>query len=282
MTTSGSGLWNEGFGAIGATLKSLEDAGVTPLGLKKIRSNPALAAQIAKLLAGRERRTKYVYPPEYTGLSSITQQVKLLQQKVPAFAELNADWFLNEGQDWYDSLTLPDAVEGPLVKVWDESVGGCHNALDLIFKAIAKERKFYSYREGQLTPKLLRQCERTTDYEHDMKRVQPGDFLIVPSQVGDRWGGYPVREVRRSYNEGEFGHGSVAGGCLILSHPNRLVRFDELDMDFPGDEFEDPDAGDRLVRVPIFAQNKDGIVFGSTRVDGAYGYYGSVTGFLPQ
>ena len=159
MTTSG--LWNEGYGAIGATLKSLEDAGVTPLGLKKIRSNPELASQIATLLAGRERRTKYVYPSEYKPLG-IIEQVKALQ-KVSAFAELDAAWALNEAQAWYDDLDLPDWIENPLVYVWHESLGGYHNALDLILKAIAKERKFHNHREGQLTPERLRQSEATRE-----------------------------------------------------------------------------------------------------------------------
>lgn len=278
MTTSG--LWNEGFGAIGATIKSLEDAGVTPLGLKKIRSNPELASQIATLLGGRERRTKYVYPPEYKPLG-IVEQVKALQ-KVPAFTELDAAWALNEAQAWYDGLDLPDWIENPLVYVWHESLGGYHNALDLILKAIAKERKFHNYREGQLTPERLRQSEATREAELSLKADQPGDFLIVPSQVGDRWGNYPVKEVRESYEDGEFGHGSVAGGCLILSHPNRMVRFDELDMDFPGDEFDHPDADDRFGRAPIFGFYDGKVGFGTGHVGDAYGGYGSVSGFLPQ
>lgn len=280
MTTSG--LWNEGFGAIGATIKSLEDAGVTSLGLKKIRSNPELASQIAILLAGRERRTKYVYPSEYTGLSPVAQQIKLLQQKVPAFAELDADWFLNEGQDWYDSLTLHDAVEGPLVYVWHEALGGYCATHDIILKALAKERKFHNHREGQLTPERLRQSEATREAELKLKTDQPGGFLIVPSQVGDRWGSYPVKEVRESYDDGEFGHGSVAGGCLVLSHPQRLVRFNELDMDFSGDEFDDADADGRFDRAPRLRFFDGRVEFGTHLVGSAYDIYGSVSGFLPQ
>jgi len=264
-----------------ATWEVLAAAGIGRNDLKKIRSNPELAGQIAKILAIRERRTKYRYPPEYTGLSPIAEQVKALQ-KVPAFAELDAAWFLNEGQDWYDSLTLPDAVEGPLVYVWHEALGGYCATHDIILKAIAKERKFYNYREGQLTTDRFRQCEATREAELSLKADQPGDFLIVPSQVGDRWGNYPVKEVRESYAEGEFGHGSVAGGCLILSHPNRLVRFDELDMDFPGDEFDDPDAGVRFDRAPYFRFYDGEVEFGTVRVGLVSDRYGSVSGFLPQ
>jgi len=182
MTTSG--LWTEGFGAIGATLKSLEDAGVTPDGLKKIRSNPKLAAQIAKLLADRERRTQFIYPSQYQPLSILDQVQKL--QQVPAFAELDATWVLNKAQAWYKSLLLPDWVENPLVYVWHEALGGYHATHDLVLNAIAKQRKFHNYREGKLTEKYLQQHELTRRAEAKLKAHQPGGFLVVPSQAGER------------------------------------------------------------------------------------------------
>ncbi len=278
MTTSG--LWNEGFGAVGATLKSLEDAGVTALGLKKIRSNPELAVQIATLLAGRERRTKYTYPPEYKPLG-IIDQIKALQ-KVSAFAELDADWALNEAEAWYDNLVLPDWIENPLVYVWHEALGGYHNTQELVLKAIAKERKFHNYREGQLIPERLRQCDETREAELKLKADQPGDFLIVPSQAGDRWGNYSVKEVRESYDEGEFGLDGIAEGCRVISHPDRLVRFNELDMDCPGAELNNPDADVRFDLAPFFEFHDGMVKFGMSHVGSASVSYGSASGVLPQ
>lgn len=49
-----SGLWNAGFGEIGATLKSLEDAGVTIDHLAMIRSDEELAKKIADLCRATE------------------------------------------------------------------------------------------------------------------------------------------------------------------------------------------------------------------------------------
>jgi len=49
-----SGLWNAGFGKIGATLKSLEDAGVTTDHLATIRSDGELAKKIADLCRATE------------------------------------------------------------------------------------------------------------------------------------------------------------------------------------------------------------------------------------
>ncbi len=263
-----------------ATWEALAAAGIRRADLKKIRSNPELAGQIAKILAVRERRTTYTYPSEYHPLS-IVEQVKALQ-KVPAFNELDASWALNEAQAWYNDLELPDWIENPLVYVWNESLGGYHNALELVLKAIANERKLYNYRERQLTPEHLRQSEATREAELKLKADQPGDFLVVPSQVGDRWGNYSVKEVRESYGEGEFGLSSVAVGCLALSHPNRLVRWEQLHMDCAGDEFDDPDAGGRFDRAPCFNFNVGKVEFGTFWFDNAYQYFGSASAFVPQ
>ena len=263
-----------------ATWETLATAGIGRADLKKIRSNPDLAQKIAKLLAVRERRTKYRYPSEFKPIG-ITDQIKTLQ-KVPAFAELDASWALNDGQAWYDDLEHPEWVEKPLVYIWHEAVGGYHTALDLVFSAIAKERKFCNHRKGQLTPERLRQAEVTREAEAMLKADQPGGFLIVPSQVGDRWGGYSVKEARESFDENEFGHGSLATGCLALTHPERLVRLEELDMDCPGDEFDHPDAGDRFDHAPYFEFYDGKVTFGTLHVGASHDSYGSVSGSAQQ
>ena len=264
-----------------ATWEALAAAGVSRDDLKKIRSNPKYATQIAKLLAVRKRRTKYRYPSEFQPLS-IVEQVKALRAKVPAFAELDAAWALNEAQSWYDELDHPEWVEQPLVYVWHESVGGYYNAFGLVLLAIARERKFHNYRKGQLTPERLRQSEATREAELKLKATQLGDFLIVPSQVGDRWGGYAVKEVRESYDEGEFGHGAVAAGCLALTHSKRLVCWEELDMDCPGDEFDDPDSGARFHRAPYFKFGGGRVLFDAILVGIASDRCGPVSGSVPQ
>ena len=228
----------------------------------------------------RERRTEHTYPPEYKPLG-IVEQVKALQ-KVSAFAELDARWALNDAQAWYDSLDLPDWVESPLVYVWHEALGGYHTTQDLVLKAIAKERKFYNHREGQLTQERLRQHEATREAELKLKADQPGGFLIVPSQAGDRWGGYSVKEVRESYDEGEFGLDGIAEGCRIISHPNRLLRYDELNMDCPGAEFDNPAADVRFTLAPLFRFRDGKVKFGADLANDAGVYFGSASGVLPQ
>jgi len=263
-----------------ATWEALQAGGIGRTHLKKIRSNPDVVEKIAKLLKVRERRTTYTYPPEYQP-SSIAEQIKKLQT-IPEFSELDAAWALNEAQAWYDSLDLPEWVENPLVKVWDESVGGYHTALGIVLSAIAREREFYNYREGQFTPKLLRQNEATHEAELKLKSEQPGDFLILPAQMGDRWGGYSVDEVSKSYNEGEFGVGLLAGASGVYTQPNRLFRWEQLHMDLPGDEFDDPVAEGRFDHVPYLRFPGVGVGAGTGSRGDVDAYFGSVSAFVPQ
>ena len=48
IATEPKGLWSEGFGAVGATLKELEDRGVRPEHLRLVRSKPDYADRVAR------------------------------------------------------------------------------------------------------------------------------------------------------------------------------------------------------------------------------------------
>jgi len=50
MGTSQGGLWSDSFGAVGATLKALQDAGITPEHLAALRSDRGLANAVARLI----------------------------------------------------------------------------------------------------------------------------------------------------------------------------------------------------------------------------------------
>ena len=80
---------------------------------------------------------------------------------------------------------------------------------------------------------------------------------------------------------GEFGLGSLEVGSIILVHPKRLVRWEELDMDCPGDEFS-PEAIGQFSDAPIFYFNDVGVRFDTSGVSSPIEYYGSVSAVLPQ
>jgi hypothetical protein len=113
--------------------------------------------------------------------------------------------------------------------------------------------------------------------------TQKGDILIIAAQLGMRHRGRSVRRAREVFISNEFGLGSLAVGSIILTHPERLVRWEELDMDCAGDEF-DPDADGEFSHAPRFRFGfSDGKVeFVARRVGFACDAFGSVSAFLPQ
>jgi len=227
--------------------------------------------------ADEEVSSSYLYPPEYKR-RSIKEQVERL---LVLFPNLKAEWALTHGQQWYDGLTLPKWVEGPLVYPWWEAFGGYHAALAELLKKIVESRCFYNYRDGQFDAAHLRQAALTAKLEAQLKAIQPGDLLIVPSQAGLRWRGKSVRRGRVLYMQNEFGLGSVAEASRALTHPERYVRFDELDTDCSGDEFR-ADADGLFGHAPLFVFGDDRLKFGTNDVGDADAYYGSASGFFPQ
>jgi len=68
---------------------------------------------------------------------------------------------------------------------------------------------------------------------------------------------------------------------MILSHPERLVRWEQLRIDCPGDEYS-PDAGGRFDRAPIFYFHGGEVMFNAYWVNDANEVYGSASGFVSQ
>jgi hypothetical protein len=82
-------------------------------------------------------------------------------------------------------------------------------------------------------------------------------------------------------NAVEFGLGAFAVGCMLLTHPEREVKWEQLHMDCAGDEFA-PDADGDFSRAPVFFFSDGKVGFGAYWFDRARDGYGSVSGFLPQ
>jgi hypothetical protein len=93
--------------------------------------------------------------------------------------------------------------------------------------------------------------------------------------------GRSVRRAREVFVQNEFGLTSLAVGSIVLVHPERLVRREELDMHCSGDEFDDPDEDKGFSLAPVFYFGGDQAKFGALWFDIAHTHYGSVSGFVP-
>ncbi len=230
------------------------------------------------LYADEEKSSDYTYPKEYKR-KSIREQIDILLECFPG---LNATWALMKGEAWYDSLkNLPDWIEGPLVYVWWEMFGNYNAATEQVLSALGKKyQNFVNYRNGQLGPEYLQQSKKTTGLEAKIKKDQPGDLIIVPSQAGLRWRGKSVRRGRVLYDQNEFGSGSVAEGCRVLTH-NRFVQWEQLHVDCGGDEYA-PEADRVFSHAPHLYFLDSEIGFVTYWIDYAHGHFGSASSLLPQ
>lgn len=283
MTTStGSGLWNEGFGAVGATLKALEDAGATMEYLKLIRSDGTVAKGVVEFLCkvskslymDEEVASSYTYADGYV-LKPLADQIAMLSKlfgldgaKALAYAE--------------NLPKLPEGAEGWFAVPKWQTIGETYGkAVEKVLGLLGESRKFKNWREGQLDEKYLRQTERTEQMLAKLCEQQEGDIVIIPSQFGLRHRGRSVRRARVVFVGNEFGFGSFINGCILLTHPEREQTWEQLHIDCAGDEYA-PDGDGKFVGAPIFGWNDGKLHFNTNWTNNANKQYGSASGFLPK
>ena len=230
--------------------------------------------------------SNYTYPTEYTGPKPIVEQV----QTIATTFGLDP----TEALEFAKSLsTLPEGAEGwfaiPKVSavgkkqfpaITDSNEQYCE-VVKLVHTKLSDGRSFYNYRDGEIVPNKLRQHARTVDFLEHLESEQQGGILIIAVQYGMRHRGKSVRRARETFASNEFGLGAFALGCMALVHPERYVRYDELDTDCAGDEFA-PDADGAFSGAPFFYFFDGRLKFGTSDVSLASGNCGTVSGFLPQ
>lgn len=155
-------------------------------------------------------------------------------------------------------------------------------SLLFLFDIIKKGRNFYNWREGQINKNHLVQTARTLDAYDTITTIQgKSPIWIISAQLGFLHKGECTGRARELFFGNEFGLGSVAGACIAKTHPERFVRFEELDMDLPGDEFS-PDGDGGFSKSPCLGFDGARLEFGANAVSDALGGYGSASAFLPQ
>jgi len=260
----------------------IENGGEFQVGLKELIQKHSVTNQFAD----EEVESSYTYPKEYRGPKQIVDQIKAIAEifgldpsNALEFAK-NLPELPNGAEGWFAIPTVDAVAAKHFPEVTDPADRYCR-AVELVLEKIGKSRKFYNYREGEITPNRLRQHARTLHALGQIGETQKGDILIVPAQYGTRHRGRSVRRAREVFVAGEFGLGAFAVGCMALTHPDRYVRWEELDTDCAGDEFA-PNAGGDFSRAPLFGFGGGRVKFRAGWFVAALGKCGSVSAFGPQ
>ena len=239
-----------------------------------------------------EVRSCLTYPMKYKGPKPIEIQVKMLASifgldashalefaknlsPLQSFVPVNAlKW-----TGWF-AIPLVNALAKKYFPEVTDSARKYYHAIQLVLDKIANTRSLYVYREGRTTSEHFRNHTRTAYALDRIAEMQGGDILIVAAQLGMCHRGRSVRRAREVFAPNEFGLGSLAVGSIVLTHPERLVRWRELDMDCAGDDFA-PYADDDFYKVPGFHVSGITAKFGMGFIGDPRDRFGSVTGFLP-
>lgn len=107
---------------------------------------------------------------------------------------------------------------------------------------------------------------------------------IFAAQTGEKYKGKSIEEVRREktyWPQGEFLLGSYETLVMLLTHPDRLTKYEDLWIDCPNDEYSWNGDGS-FGRSLYFYFYGGRLKFDYRHVDVVYGRYGSVSAFGPQ
>jgi hypothetical protein len=173
---------------------------------------------------------------------------------------------------------LPPNAEGWFAIPKWEKIAPTYNeavqkVLDMIRQTCAGN--FHNHHDGQLGPERLRQTAKTAGVFQKLGDEQKDhDILVVPAQFGIRHRGRSVRRAREVFfASNEFGLGAFASGIMILTHPERLMNYDDLWIDCSGDEYDNPGSAVRFDFAPNFS-------FGDGKVGFDMSWFGDALAFL--
>jgi len=241
----------------------------------EVTSAPLVTA--SPFFANEEVKSNCGYPQGYA-VKPICEQLVALAKHFPGLD-------IDTGSVIACSRELPSLVQGAegwfAVPKFERVDKSYNEAVERVLDLIAKTRTFHNYRKGNLGEKYLRLSERTTFALQMLGEKQKGDFLLIPAQFGLAWRGRSVRKVRYNYAPNEFGLGSFIVGSMLLSHPERLVQWEQLHVDCSGDEYS-PDADGRFGYAPCFSFDGSEVKFSTDGVSNPNDSYGSASGFLSQ
>lgn len=220
----------------------------------------------------------YTYPVGYAPKPVCEQLLSL--KNVPLFSGLDASKALSCSKQ---TANLPTGAEfAGVFPPWQRIASTYNEATETVLRLLGKSRTVKNWREGKLGSKYMRLVEKTDKALATLNTTQNSDFLIVPVQFGLGHRGESVRRAREleSTNPKGFLLGPYEVGVLLLSHPERLIQWEQLHVDCGGAEYSPPAAGG-FDDAPFFRFGDDGVGFSAAFSSIAGERYGSASGFLP-
>ena len=244
-------------------------------GLSELVSNFVNENRTTNRFSNEEMSSKYGYLSGYKP-KGITEQTNILRQLISGIGFADEKLALRP---------LPENAEGWFaIPKWQSVAPTYGEAVQKVLDLIKKTRDgmFYSYCEGKLGPKNLRQSEKSAKiFEKLGKEQKDHDILVIPAQFGILHRGRSVRRALEVMNANQFGLGAFAVGIMLLTHPERLQNYNDFYIDCAGDKFSTEIVG-AFDCAPVFKFYDDRVMFSTCWVSGTHDDFGSASGFVSQ
>ncbi len=266
--------------------KRLKDTPVFCESLREFVATQICELSVTNRFADEEAPSQNGYFSGYAP-KELTEQIRCLCELFPRIGSANED-FLKAIQQ--GKVTLPANAEGWFaIPNWMKHpaiFGKTYSeAVQKVFKTIAKSRAFYNHCTRLINEKHLRQSVRSKKFWRAISQAQGNpDILIVAAQSGIRHRGRSVRCVDEIIADtaDEFGLGILANAIMLLTHPNRLEHYDGLWINGSGDELHHPSDSVPFDRVLCLVFDKNQVQVCTGHISTADSAYGSPSGFVPK
>jgi len=222
-----------------------------------------------------EVNSDYGYPSGYREARRVGQQMAVLHHYFPQ---------LQRGLGYVDWRNVPQGAEGYFaIPRWQTLAPTYNQAVERVLDVLEMARgdEFLNRRQIELlSPDRLRETERKQlAFERISNEQTSHEVLVVGAQFGLRHRGRSDRRARAVMGRREFGLGAFEVGIMLLTHPERLKRSNDLWIYCAGDEYSS-DADGRLEFTPYFRFGDGRLEFSTHWFDRAYGRFGSASAFL--
>ena len=233
------------------------------------------------LYTNEEVESNYGYPKDYKPKPP-EEQLEIWKKWLPKLSTDKTEKFIKEE---LPKMKLPkDAESWFVIPKWQKFGGIYNKAIDKMLKIFfkAKKGKFHNYRGKELGPDQLRETEKKKKFIAEISKNQPGDFIVIPAQLGLKYKGKSVRRARVLFRENEFGLGLWELLAILITHPERLT-YEDLWIDCPGDQFRfNNDSVDLFFGAFYFYFVSGKVRLDAYRVDDVNEFYGLASAFFPQ
>jgi len=239
--------------------------------------------RLSKRFSAEEVPSNYGYLSGYKRPKDIHIQANRLRELFPGLGHASE---MMEDPRIVHQLGIGSISGAPLAEGWFaiprwEKIASTYGeavqrVLDLI--NLTRDGKFEKCCHGVLGLENLRQTAKTAAMFKKISIEQKGrDILVFPAQFGLRHRGRSDRRAIEVMRSNEFGLGAFGTGIMLLTHLERLQRFNDLKIGCAGDYFV---SGGRY--TPFFYFHTGNLVFDTNYIGNADETCGAASGFYPQ